>query len=315
MCLTACNCFSEGNQIFKWRIPGRPRISLLFYSAESFTMEGVVSPPSFSSFSSTISIRASLVRVTDSSSLTYPTFRLTVILEFALLMFLDEAALTNASYKTLVNEFTVYYYYITCVNFPSSRVMLRNTTLIRLFWSRRRGITMNDICNSTMSPSWKVWGPVSLKLFLWNCFFVVIYKNYNCRWWLPCLSCAVFVHFVVVDSVFLGVDIRRACRFPEVTLGVHFVGQQTFLIFITSRPERKVTVGCVNGCESVLLGKAASFVLKLGTDGPFEYCMDSSHVRCKFFERLIPVTRNSCALSEEFRVITVRPDQQVRCSL
>jgi len=23
---------------------------------------------------------------------------------------------------------------------------------------------MNDICISTMSPSWKVWGPVSLKL-------------------------------------------------------------------------------------------------------------------------------------------------------
>ena len=142
------------------------RINLLFYLVESFTTDGVVSRTSFSSFSSTISIRASLVRVTDSSSLRYPTFRLTVVFEFALLMFLDEAALINASYKTLLNKFDVYHYFLTCVNFPSSMVMLRNTTLIRLFWSRWRGTTMNDICNSTMSPSWKVWGPVSLNLFL-----------------------------------------------------------------------------------------------------------------------------------------------------
>jgi hypothetical protein len=93
----------------------------------------VVSPPSLSSFSSTISIRASLDRVTDNSSLTYPTFRLTVVFEFALLMFSDDAALTNASYKTSVNKLSAYHRYLTCVNFPSSRVMLRNTTLIRLF--------------------------------------------------------------------------------------------------------------------------------------------------------------------------------------
>ena len=93
-------------------------------------MEGVVSPPSFSSFSSTISIRASLVRVTDSSSLTYPTFRLTVVFEFALLTFLDEAALINASYKTLVIKFDVYHYYLTCVNFPLSRVMLDRKSVV-----------------------------------------------------------------------------------------------------------------------------------------------------------------------------------------
>ena len=270
-----------------------------FYHPPGFTetMEGIISPPSLS-FSSTISIHASLDCVTDNSSLTYLTFCLTVVFEFTLLMFLDDAALMNASYKSSINKLSMYYYYLTCMNFPLSRVMLHNTMLIQLFWSQRRGTTMNDTCNSTMSPSWKVWGPVS--------FFVIIYKNYNCRWWLPCLSCAIFAHFVVVDSVFLSVDICRAGHFSEVALGVHFMGQQTFLAFITSHSERKVAVGCVNGCESVLLGKA-SFILKLGTNGSFEYRLDSSHVWCKFFKRLVPITCNSCALPEEFWVVTVHP--------
>ena len=128
----------------------------------SFTVEAVVSPPP--SFSSTISIRASLYRVTDNCSLMYPTFRLTVVLKFDLLIFSADAALTKASCNISVFKFGVYYC-LTCVNFPSSKVMLRKTTFIRLFCSRR-GTTMNDICSSTISPSWKVWGPVSLNLFL-----------------------------------------------------------------------------------------------------------------------------------------------------
>ena len=62
----------------------------------SFTMEGIVSFPSLSSFSSTISICASLDHVTDNSSLTYPTFCLTVVFEFALLMFSDKTGLVHA---------------------------------------------------------------------------------------------------------------------------------------------------------------------------------------------------------------------------
>ena len=51
----------------------------------------------------------------------------------------------------------------TCVNLPSSKLMLHRTTLIQLFWSRR-GTTMKETCSLTISPSWKMCGCISLKL-------------------------------------------------------------------------------------------------------------------------------------------------------
>ena len=70
------------------------------------------------------------------------------------------AAFPPMKYQWSVNSS---YLTVTCVNFSSSRVMLRKTMFIRLLCSRR-GTTINDTCNSTMSPSWKVWGIPGCKI-------------------------------------------------------------------------------------------------------------------------------------------------------
>ena len=100
-------------------------------------------------------------------------------------------------------------------------------------------------------------------------------------------------------------DICRARCFLEVTLGVHFVRDQTFVVLIIFCPGGEVAIGCVDGRESVLLRKAC-FVLKLGSNGSFEYCLDPGHVRCESFECLVSVASDSCTLSEEFRAVAVR---------
>ena len=54
-------------------------------------------------------------------------------------------------------------YLLAWVYSPFNRVMLLNMMFILLFCPRR-GMTMNDIWSSTMSPSWNVCGPAFLNL-------------------------------------------------------------------------------------------------------------------------------------------------------
>ena len=96
-------------------------------------------------FSSLTTIEESLDRVAETSSSEYPTLLFSKGFELVLSMSSCIIPFMNAScISALSIAFTGIHIWLTWVNWPSRRLILRRTTLILLFWSRR-GITMNDM--------------------------------------------------------------------------------------------------------------------------------------------------------------------------
>lgn len=153
---------------------------------------------------------------------------------------------------------------LTWVNFPSSRLMLRRTTLIRLPWSWR-GMTMNDACSSTMSPSWKTWGFVSLKLSSSS------NATLGCQVDSPHASGIILIHLeVVVNLVLFCMNVCCACGSAEVALRIHIISDRTFVVLVSTWPDGKVWVRHVNCGTSIIFLRSAAFVLELGANSPFE---------------------------------------------
>ena len=88
---------------------------------------------------------------------------------------------------------------------PFNKNMLLKTIFIWLFWSRR-GTTMKDTYNSTISPFSNVCGPVLLKLPSWV--YTKLIQDFR-RVLLPC-PCIILAHFKVVNFVFLGMNVSVA---------------------------------------------------------------------------------------------------------
>jgi len=102
------------------------------------------------------------------------------------------------------------------------------------------------------------------------------------------------------------VDVHRACCFSEISPRVHIIRNRTFIVLVASCFEGEVSVGGIDGRESVtvLLPKPC-FVLKLRADSSFEERMDSGQVGGQLLKVFVSVTSDSCALSEESCVTAV----------
>lgn len=69
---------------------------------------------------------------------------------------------------------------------------------------------------------------------MWICFLepalLSIYDKFGLvEFDLPYPSYVVIAHLKVVNPVFFRMDVRVACRFFEISLGVHFVGNYAFV--------------------------------------------------------------------------------------
>ena len=104
---------------------------------------------------------------------------------------------------------------------------------------------------------------------------------------------------------FFGVDVFVACCFFEISHGVHFIHDRTFVVLISLCSGSEVSIGCVDGCKAVMLQKLC-FVLELGTNGSFEKGLDFDYVCCQFFEAFVSIACNSNALLEELDIVAVR---------
>ena len=116
------------------------------------------------SVGSSIAIRLSFVRVLETSSSVYPTFLFRVFsclggAEFSVRVFTYASWITWLSFSELKRVWTC----LTWLNWPSKRLMLLRTVLIRYLLSRI-GTAMNETCTSTMSPFWISCGPIAWNL-------------------------------------------------------------------------------------------------------------------------------------------------------
>ena len=121
----------------------------------------------------------------ETSSSMYPIFLFSVGLAtcFNVIAFSAKAAFTNESCLLCQHRHHSWFIALAWVNLSSRRVTPRKTMLIRHFWFLR-GTTIKDIWSLTISPSWNLCGPVSLKLKLILCYgmhwqsLIVVYLKY-----------------------------------------------------------------------------------------------------------------------------------------
>ena len=156
---------------------------------------------------------------------------------------------------------------------------------------------MNDSCNSTMSPSWNVCGPVGRNLLLSSvCSESLLSFTYNVS----------HFFFIVIDLVVCCMDVGTSSCLLKKIVGVDINSKWSAVILASIISWSEVLI---RGIEiPIAFEVEVQWVFsELVADGSLKNCLDLSKVDSSFIECLVPHPRDQHSLSKAPHPLTCSP--------